>query len=81
MPVAAAATVVTVVSAVAAAVSMVAYLYSLRWTRRNDARDEALALAEIRRQQVVELQERIHELEAELAAARREARQRRRAAN
>jgi hypothetical protein len=69
--VAAAATVVTAVSAAAAVITLLAYLLSLRWTRRGDARDEALALAEIRRQQVIELQERIRELEAELGATRR----------
>jgi hypothetical protein len=74
--VAAAATVVTAVSAATAVVSLLGYLYSLRWTRRRDARDEALALAEVRRQQVLELQERIRTLEAELARVRRAERRR-----
>jgi len=76
---AAAATVVTLLSAAAALVTLLAYLYSLRRAERSAARDEALALAELRRQMVIELQRRIGELEAELARTRRRETRRRRA--
>jgi hypothetical protein len=61
--VAATATVVTTVSAAAALVSLVAYLYSLRRAEQTAAREEALALAETRKQMVAELRQRVAALE------------------
>jgi hypothetical protein len=64
------ATVASIVSAAAAVVGMLAYLYSLRRAEQSAAREEAVALAELRRQTVIELERRVAELEAALAAAR-----------
>jgi hypothetical protein len=61
--VAATATLVTTVSAAAALVSLVAYLYSLRRAEQTAAREEALALAETRKQMVAELRQRVESLE------------------
>ena len=57
------ATLISAVSAGAATGSVLAYGYSLRHAKRASARDEALALAETRRQVIVELQQRVNALE------------------
>jgi hypothetical protein len=57
------ATLISAVSAGAATGSLLAYGYSLRHARRASAREEALALAETRRQVIVELQQRVNALE------------------
>jgi hypothetical protein len=68
------ATVVSIVSASAAVVGMLAYLYSLRRAEQTAARDEAIALAELRKEMVSELlrrlavsERRVRELERALA--------------
>jgi hypothetical protein len=58
-----AATLVTDVSAVVGIVSLLAYLYSLRGTVRSAAREEALALAEARKETIAELEHRLTTLE------------------
>lgn len=56
-------TAVAAVSAVTAAASLVAYLYYVRRSDLVAAREEALALAETRRQVIRELRERVRFLE------------------
>jgi DNA anti-recombination protein RmuC len=60
---AATATLISAVSAAAALVGLFAYLYGLRRADRSAAREEALALAETRREMVTELRERLDSLE------------------
>lgn len=60
---AATATLISAVSAAAALVGLFAYLYGLRRADRSAAREEALALAETRREMVIELRERLDSLE------------------
>jgi DNA anti-recombination protein RmuC len=60
---AATATLISAVSAAAALVGLFAYLYGLRRADRSAAREEALALAEMRREMVIELRERLDSLE------------------
>jgi hypothetical protein len=60
---AATATFISVVSAAAALGGLLAYLYGLRRADRTAAREEALALAETRRQMVIDLRERLDSLE------------------
>ena len=59
----AATTVIAAVSAAAALGTLLVYLYSLRRGGQSAARDEALALAETRRQMVIELRKRLEALE------------------
>jgi hypothetical protein len=68
------ATAISAVSAAVALLSLLAYFRSLRTTEHSAARDEALALAEMRRQMVIELRRRIEVLEQALADARAERR-------
>ena len=56
-------TLISVLSAVAAIAGLLAYIYALRRTNQTAARDEALALAETRRQTVNELRRRVAALE------------------
>lgn len=60
---AATATLISVLSAVVGVAGLLAYLYSLRRTEHSSARDEALALAEMRRQMVTELRSRLELVE------------------
>jgi hypothetical protein len=60
---AASTTVISVISATAALAGVLAYIYGLRRTSQATARDEALALAETRRQMVNELRRRLAALE------------------
>jgi hypothetical protein len=50
------------VSAAIAIASLLAYLFSIRATARNSARDEALALAETRAQTIIELRRSVDDL-------------------
>ena len=62
------AVVTTIVAAVSAFAAMATFLLYLHFGRRSDlavAREEALALAETRRQVIVDLQERLRSLEEE----------------
>jgi hypothetical protein len=54
-----------VVSAIVAVVSLLLYLHSTRRSDQDSARDEALALAETRRQLVAELRTALEETRAE----------------
>ena len=56
-------TLVSVLSAAAAMAGLLAYIYALHRTNQTAARDEALALAETRRQTLNELRRRIVALE------------------
>jgi biopolymer transport protein ExbB/TolQ len=56
-------TLIGAVSAAAAVASVLIYVYGLRRANQTAARDEALALAETRRQMVNELRRRVAELE------------------
>jgi hypothetical protein len=60
---AAVAQVIAVLSALAAVASVFLYLHFGRLSERSAARDEALALAETRRQVIVDLQRRLDALE------------------
>ena len=57
------ATFISAVSAAAALATVLAYAYGLRRSDRTSAREEALALAETRRQIVIELRRRLDSLE------------------
>lgn len=63
-------TVIAALSAFAALASLVLYLYFIRRSDLAAAREEALALAETRRQVIAELQERMESLEGKHRRAR-----------
>lgn len=78
----ASATLVAALSALAAVGSFLAYLYFVQRSSANAAREEALALAETRREVITDLradlalsEQRIRELETALDTARTEARE------
>src|ERR671935_2109727 len=56
-------TLISALSVAAAVAGLLAYIYALRRTNQTAARDEALALAETRRQTVNELRRRLAALE------------------
>jgi hypothetical protein len=65
----------TAIGASAAATAAASFLVSLHLARRSDsnaARDEALALAETRRQVILDLRRQVASLERQLATARLE---------
>jgi hypothetical protein len=75
-------TIIAAASATVAVCSFLAYLYFMRRSEAHAARDEALALAETRREVIVDLrshlatsERRVGELEAALQAAEAEARE------
>jgi len=63
-------TLISVVSVAAAVAGVLAYVYALRRTNQTAAREEALALAETRRQTVNELRRRVAALEHSQRQAR-----------
>jgi chromatin segregation and condensation protein Rec8/ScpA/Scc1 (kleisin family) len=69
-------TIISALSATAAVAGLLAYVYALHRTNQTAARDEALALAETRRQTVNELRWRVVALEHSHKQARRHYRSR-----
>ena len=68
------ATLVALLSSLATIGSFFAYLYAVQRSNANAAREEALALAETRRQVIAECEKRVRRLEHELQDARAETR-------
>jgi type II secretory pathway pseudopilin PulG len=61
---------VAVISAIAAVVTLLLYVHSVRRTDQDSAREEALALAEMRGEMIQALRRRTRELEAALIGVR-----------